>query len=70
MTADDLDQPRAWRRLDEQQRALAAELVRRALELREVSDGELSLREAIELAADAVQRRGLAVPAAGPTTNP
>lgn len=63
MTSDGLGQPRAWRRLDEQQQALAAEIARRAMELREASDGELSLRAAIELAADAVQRRGLSAAA-------
>lgn len=50
--------PRRWVRLDEEQRAVAEELVRRALELRETSDGELSIREALNLAAAAIERRG------------
>jgi hypothetical protein len=66
MEADDADRPRTWRKLSEEQQELAAELVRRALELREVSDGELSIREAVQLAADAVERRG-ARPAAAVT---
>lgn len=48
---------RRWQTLDEEQRAVADEIVRRALVLHEAADGELSLREAVELAADAVQRR-------------
>lgn len=48
---------RRWRTLDEEQRRLAEELVTKALELREMSEGELGVREALELAADAMQRR-------------
>jgi hypothetical protein len=48
---------RRWRTLDDEQRLLAEELVTRALELRELSEGELGVREALELAADAMQRR-------------
>lgn len=48
---------RRWEKLDDEQRAIADELVRRALALREASDGELSIREALDLAADAIQRR-------------
>ena len=51
------DVPRRWQRLDAEQRAVADELVRRALELRETSEGELSSREALNLAAAAIERR-------------
>lgn len=52
--------PRRWQKLDEEQCAVAEELVRRALELRETSEGELSIREALNLAAAAIERRGRA----------
>lgn len=44
---------------------MAAELVRRALELRDLSEDGLSVREAIELAAGALERRGLAARSRG-----
>jgi hypothetical protein len=59
---------RRWQKLDEEPRAVADEIVRRALELREVSEDGLSTREAIELAADVVGRarvRHLERPAVG-----
>ncbi|MDH6125927.1 hypothetical protein [Kitasatospora sp. GP82] len=61
MTGDETVR-RRWQKLDDEQRALAEELMRRAEALREVSEDGLSIAEAIELAADAVQRRGLAAP--------
>lgn len=51
---------RRWQPLTEEQRALADELVERAQRLRDAADGELGVRESIELAADAIQRRQLA----------
>lgn len=58
--SDEGEVRRRWRTLDEAQRGLAEELVERALELRELSDGELGIREALELATGAVRRRRLA----------
>lgn len=42
---------RRWQRLSDQQRTIATDLMDRAMRMWEDADGEISLREAIELAA-------------------
>lgn len=53
---ENADVRRRWRTLTPDQVAIVEELVERAEVLREASDGELSVSEAIELAAQAVER--------------
>lgn len=48
---------RRWQRLSDQQRTIATDLMDRAMRMWEDADGEISLREAIELAALQVGRR-------------
>lgn len=48
---------RRWQRLSNQQRTIATDLMDRAMRMWEDADGEISLREAIELAAFQVGHR-------------
>lgn len=64
MSADETVR-RRWRSLDEAQRVLADELTRRATQLL-ARYGELSIGEALEMAADELMRRPVAAPVVTP----
>lgn len=51
--------PRFWRTLDDEQRAAADEITRRALAMWQEADGDLSIADAVDLAASQVRHHVL-----------